>query len=221
MDHWTRVRGTKYFIQNGDFFIQKEGEGGRPFIQYDVQRLFSFNLCLTHRLNMELDIQSLFGLLCTAVLIGWYPPTPPLPPHFGSYTRALLVSQERRHLLVTPGLTLLDSGHISKQSDVFCWRLPNILKNENNALIGWGITEPKKEREGSIGRVLLSVVYVVWLGNNSHQRGEHLFVSRSGYYLPLHQLEERGGRPLYVNFANSVLSQGVFNRTELFPESIE
>jgi hypothetical protein len=23
-----------------------------------------------HRLNMELDIQSLFGLLCTAVLIG-------------------------------------------------------------------------------------------------------------------------------------------------------
>jgi hypothetical protein len=24
----------------------------------------------THRLNMELDLQSLFGLLCTAVLIG-------------------------------------------------------------------------------------------------------------------------------------------------------
>jgi hypothetical protein len=44
--------------------------GGRPFIQYDLHRLFSFNLSLTHRLNMELDIQSLFGLLCTAVLIG-------------------------------------------------------------------------------------------------------------------------------------------------------
>jgi hypothetical protein len=25
---------------------------------------------LEHRLNMELDLQSLFGLLCTAVLIG-------------------------------------------------------------------------------------------------------------------------------------------------------
>ncbi len=25
---------------------------------------------LDHRLNMELDLQSLFGLLCTAVLIG-------------------------------------------------------------------------------------------------------------------------------------------------------
>ena len=30
-----------------------------------------------HRLNMELDLQSLFGLLCTAVLIGCYPATPP------------------------------------------------------------------------------------------------------------------------------------------------
>ena len=27
----------------------------------------------TSRLNMELDLQSLFGLLCTAVLIGWDP----------------------------------------------------------------------------------------------------------------------------------------------------
>ncbi len=45
--------------------------------------------------------------MCTAVLIVWdhatnYPP----PPHLGSYTRALLVSQDRRHLLVAP-LTLI------------------------------------------------------------------------------------------------------------------
>ncbi len=26
-----------------------------------------------HRLNMDLDLQTLFGLLCTAVLIGWEP----------------------------------------------------------------------------------------------------------------------------------------------------
>ncbi len=58
----------------------------------------------THRLNMELDLQSLFGLLFTAVLIGWDPATPPLPPHLGSYTRALLASQDRRHLFVTPCL---------------------------------------------------------------------------------------------------------------------
>jgi hypothetical protein len=42
-----------------------------------------------YRLNMELDPQNLIGLLCTAVLIG-------------SYTRALLVNQDRRHLFVTP-----------------------------------------------------------------------------------------------------------------------
>ncbi len=53
---------------------------------------------------MELDLQSLFGLLCTAVLIGWDPATPPFPPHLGSYTRALLVSQKRPHLFVTPCL---------------------------------------------------------------------------------------------------------------------
>ncbi len=50
-----------------------------------------------HWLNMALDLQSLFGLLCTAVLIGNTP-----PPHLGSYTRALLISKDRRHLFVTP-----------------------------------------------------------------------------------------------------------------------
>ncbi len=54
---------------------------------------------------MELDLQSLFGLLCTAVRIGRDPATPyPLPPLLGSYTRTLLVSQGRRHLFLTPGI---------------------------------------------------------------------------------------------------------------------
>ncbi len=53
-------------------------------------------------LNMELDLKSLFELLCTAaVLSGWAPATPSLTPHLGSHTRALLVSQDRRHLFVT------------------------------------------------------------------------------------------------------------------------
>ncbi len=54
---------------------------------------------LDHRLNMELDLHSLFGLhehSCT----HWAetPQLPPSPPHLGSQTRALLVSQERRHI---------------------------------------------------------------------------------------------------------------------------
>ncbi len=36
-----------------------------------------------HGLNMELDLQSLFGLLCTAVLIGRDPRISPPPPAFG------------------------------------------------------------------------------------------------------------------------------------------
>ncbi len=47
-----------------------------------------------HRLNMELDLESLFGILCTAVLIGWDPA--------GS---ALLVSLDSRYLFVTPWTT--------------------------------------------------------------------------------------------------------------------
>ncbi len=49
----------------------------------------------THRLNMKVDLQSLFGLNV------WDPATPPLPlpPHWDSNTRALLVSKDRRHLI--------------------------------------------------------------------------------------------------------------------------
>jgi hypothetical protein len=41
--------------------------------------------------------------MCTAVLYSLAEtPQPTLPPHLGSYTRALLVSQDRRHICVTP-----------------------------------------------------------------------------------------------------------------------
>jgi hypothetical protein len=39
--------------------------------------------CFTHMLNMELDLLSFIWLLCTAVLIGQDPATPPVPLHFG------------------------------------------------------------------------------------------------------------------------------------------
>ncbi len=49
---------------------------------------------------------------------SWDPPTPPLPPHFGSsYTRALLVSQDRRHLFVTP---CSRGFHYWTKNGVFC-----------------------------------------------------------------------------------------------------
>jgi hypothetical protein len=57
---------------------------------------------INHWLHMELDLQSLFGLLCIQLYsLAETPATPPLLPHLGSYTRALLVSQYRRHLFVT------------------------------------------------------------------------------------------------------------------------
>ncbi len=59
----------------------------------------------SHKLNMELDLQSLFGLHMHSCNY-WLRPRNPLPPHLGSYTRALLVSQDGRHLFVTPCLQL-------------------------------------------------------------------------------------------------------------------
>ncbi len=48
-------------------------------------------------------------------------PPPPPPPHLGSYTRALLVSQNRRHLFVTPcvSTSLAHSSIISKEFCMF------------------------------------------------------------------------------------------------------
>jgi hypothetical protein len=54
-----------------------------------------------HRLKMELDLQSLFGLHVYSMYPLAENPQPP-PPHLGSYTKALLASQHRRLLFVTP-----------------------------------------------------------------------------------------------------------------------
>ncbi len=65
--------------------------------------------CL-HRLNVEVDLQSLFGLHVTSCAqlysLAETPELLPIPPHWDSYTRALLVSKDRRHLFVTPRLPL-------------------------------------------------------------------------------------------------------------------
>jgi hypothetical protein len=64
------------------------------------------NLHPIQRLNsMELDFQSLFELLHVYSYTQWLRPRsslPPFPRVLGSYTRALLVSRDRRHIFVTP-----------------------------------------------------------------------------------------------------------------------
>jgi hypothetical protein len=47
---------------------------------------------------MELDLQSLFGLHVHSCAHWLRPRNNPPPPHLGSNTKALLVSQDRRHL---------------------------------------------------------------------------------------------------------------------------
>jgi hypothetical protein len=57
---------------------------------------------LIHRLNMEVDLQSLFGFCVQLYSLTETPQPRPHPPHLGSYTKALFVRLERRHLFVTP-----------------------------------------------------------------------------------------------------------------------
>jgi hypothetical protein len=55
-----------------------------------------------HRLNMKLVSKVYF---CFCVRLYSLAETPPLPLHLDSFTRALLVSKDRRHLFVTPCLS--------------------------------------------------------------------------------------------------------------------
>ncbi len=57
---------------------------------------------------MELDLQSFFWALCAQLysLAETRQPLPPLP-HLGSYTKALLVSQDKWNLFVTPWLFVI------------------------------------------------------------------------------------------------------------------
>jgi hypothetical protein len=50
---------------------------------------------------MELYLQSLVGLNVHSCTHWLRPRLTPFPPHLGAYTRALLVSQDRRRLLVS------------------------------------------------------------------------------------------------------------------------
>ncbi len=91
-----RLRGCTWKSNCGSTYT-------RTLLKY-VQRRSSFDFfCEKNRQRGVADgncREKLFGLLCTA---HWLRPRNPPPPHLGSYKRALLVSQDRRHLFVTPG----------------------------------------------------------------------------------------------------------------------
>jgi hypothetical protein len=69
---------------------------------YLVQKTRAKNSHAWAPLNMELDLQSLFGLHSTCTAHCLRPHNPPPPPQLGSNTRALLFMQDRQHLFVTP-----------------------------------------------------------------------------------------------------------------------
>jgi hypothetical protein len=138
-------------------------------------RLF-LAILLRHRLNMELDLQSLFGLVCTAVLIGWAPQRPP-PPQLGSYTCALLVSQGRRHLFLWPSyysllVCLLSVCHLRHRYKLASASLRASVERPDP----WGLTTlsqcteflPKKDLTSRVFPLLVSAPSFAAQGIQTH-----------------------------------------------------
>ncbi len=77
-----------------------------------------------HRLNMEVDFQSLFGLHvtwcahCTAVLIGWDPATPPPPPALDSYYEGAIGQQRQTTPLCNPLIKTFTVNPTDKKNQV-------------------------------------------------------------------------------------------------------
>jgi hypothetical protein len=105
-----RVFRLEVSIYNGNITNQFQttfarGEGVKSAVEATVKSKEE-----NQRLTMELDLQSLFGLHVHSCghWLRPRPATPPPPPplHLGPYTRALLVSQYKRYLFVTPWVIL-------------------------------------------------------------------------------------------------------------------
>ncbi len=65
-----------------------------------LQIVFIFDAILFKHRDSKVHLGSCVQLYSLAEILQ----LPPLPPHLGSYTRVLLVSQDWRHLFVTPAL---------------------------------------------------------------------------------------------------------------------
>ncbi len=95
---WVLTKNKQYIFSLLLFcfkFVNTFFQYGRHWNRTNTSQLWALYNPWAHGLNMELDLQSLFGLLCTAVLISWEPATPPLPPHLGSYIYEGAIGQPR------------------------------------------------------------------------------------------------------------------------------
>ncbi len=102
---YTQMPNYNYFGERGGYGAPARGygapRGGGRGRGYSKVR---------HRSNMESDLQSLFGLHVLRCIHWLRPRNFSPPPHSGSYTRALLVSQDRQHLFGTPwGAVMLEN----------------------------------------------------------------------------------------------------------------
>ncbi len=102
---------------------------------------------------MELDLPNIVGLpvhSCAHWLRTCNPPPPPIPPHLGSYTRALLVSQDRLGTsLCDP---LVGTQRLKQNKDIF--HPKNTECRYKNAMFPNQSTEKRTDEENYLGDIL-------------------------------------------------------------------
>jgi hypothetical protein len=86
---------------------------------------------------MELDLQSLFGLLCTALIIGCDPATPPSSPAYGLIYEGAIGQPRKTASLCNPP----PKTKKKMQQVVFQWKSPEI----HNTACLWLSAEKREE----------------------------------------------------------------------------
>jgi hypothetical protein len=116
---WTDVNG---FPSISDIFFMENTAGMKSWVKYGVR-------------STKFIWAPVYS--CTHWLRPRNPP-PPLPPHLGSYARALLVSQDRRHLFLNPWMKWFTCRRVMRRAAILILSmavLPAALGQRGNIYI--------------------------------------------------------------------------------------
>ncbi len=128
--------------------------------------IFSVFLPLWHRLHMEVDLQSLFGLHVTwcaqLYSLAETPLLSPSPRIWTRITRALLVSKDRRHLFVTPYSMVSTSLCSQIRKRRLSW--PYSTQACSRLSFGWNVTVGFRFNANTVNRKKgVSCIRIQWV----------------------------------------------------------
>jgi hypothetical protein len=140
---------------------------GRPSLQsHSFTQFYHFK----DEAKMSLLYSAAIGWISKVhlILIGW-DPAPPPPPHLGSYTRALLVSPDWRHLFVSPCLQLFPDVEMGPNINLICslsFYFSMMCQMKEMFLFLTGTRKFSVEMISTLYSLLLFAAFHLWLSWN-------------------------------------------------------